>query len=52
MCLFHAGKVDVNAILGSSQNFVPGRGLRFAMAFDDQPPQIINTTRSAIGKKP
>jgi hypothetical protein len=43
MYLFHAGKVDVNAILGPTQNFVPDRGLRFALAFDDQPPQIIDT---------
>jgi hypothetical protein len=41
--LFHAGKVDVDAILGPTQNFVPGRGLRFAMAFDDQSPRIIDT---------
>jgi hypothetical protein len=43
MYLFHAGKAEVNAILGPTQNFVPGRGLRFAMAFDDQPPQIVDT---------
>ena len=43
MYLFHAGKTEVNAILGPTQNFVPGRGLRFAMAFDDQPPQVIDT---------
>jgi hypothetical protein len=43
MYLFHAGKAEVNAILGPTQNFVPGRGLRFAMAFDDQPPQTIDT---------
>jgi hypothetical protein len=43
MYLFHAGKAEVNAILGPTQNFVPGRGLRFAMAFDGQPPQIIDT---------
>jgi hypothetical protein len=43
MYLFHAGKVDVTAILGPTQNFVPGRGLRFAMSFDDQSPQIIDT---------
>jgi hypothetical protein len=42
MYLFHAGKADVNAILGPTQNFVPGRGLRFAMAFDDQSPQTID----------
>ena len=38
----HAGNAEVNAILGPTQNFVPGRGLRFAMAFDDQPPQTID----------
>jgi Glycosyl hydrolase family 115/Gylcosyl hydrolase family 115 C-terminal domain/Glycosyl hydrolase family 67 N-terminus len=43
MYLFHSGKAEINAILGPTQNFVPGRGLRFAMAFDDQPPQIIDT---------
>ncbi len=43
MYLFHAGKAEVNAILGPTQNFVPGRGLRFAMAFDDQPPQVVDT---------
>ena len=24
-------------------NFVPGRGLRYAIAFDDQPPQIVDS---------
>lgn len=43
MYLFHAGKAEVNAILGPTQNFVPGRGLRFAMAFDGQPPQTVDT---------
>ena len=43
MYLFHSGKAEVTSILGPTRNFVPGRGLRFAMAFDDQPPQIIDT---------
>ena len=42
MYLFDAGKVDVNAVLSPSLNFVPGRGLRYAVSFDDQPRQIIN----------
>ena len=42
MQLLHAGNAQVNAILGPTQNFVPDRGLRFAMAFDDQPPRIID----------
>ena len=42
MYLFHPGKVEVEAILAPSLNFVPGRGLRYAISFDDQPPQIID----------
>jgi hypothetical protein len=42
MYLFDGGSVNVEAILGPSLNFVPGRGLRFAIAFDDQPPQVID----------
>jgi hypothetical protein len=39
---FDKGKADVTAIIGPSLNFVPGRGLRFAVSFDDQPPQIVD----------
>jgi len=42
MYLFDSGSYDVQAILGPTLNFVPGRGLRFAVWFDDQPPQIID----------
>ena len=42
MYLFHPGKVEVETILAPTLNFVPGRGLRFAISFDDQPPQIID----------
>jgi hypothetical protein len=42
MYLFHAGKFEVESILAPTLNFVPGRGLRFAVSFDDQPPQIID----------
>ena len=42
MYLFHPGKVEVEAILAPTLNFVPGRGLRYAISFDDQPPQIID----------
>ena len=37
-----AGSINVEATLGPTLNFVPGRGLRFAVWFDDQPPQIID----------
>jgi Glycosyl hydrolase family 115/Gylcosyl hydrolase family 115 C-terminal domain len=42
MYLFDSGPVHVEAILAPTLNFVPGRGLRYAVSFDDQPPQIID----------
>jgi hypothetical protein len=42
MYLFNPGKVQVQTIIAPTLNFVPGRGLRFAVAFDDQPPQIVD----------
>lgn len=39
--LFGAGKVDVFATVAPTLNFVPGRGLRYAVSFDDEPPQIV-----------
>ncbi len=42
MYLFHPGELKVEAILAPTLNFVPGRGLRFAISFDDQPPQILD----------
>jgi hypothetical protein len=41
MYLFHPGEVEVEAIIDPTLNFVQGRGLRFALSFDDQPPQIV-----------
>jgi hypothetical protein len=40
--LFHAGPIEVEATLAPTLNFVPGRGLRYAISFDDQPPEIID----------
>jgi len=42
MYLFDSGTLNVQAILSPTLNFVPGRGLRFAVWFDDQPPQIVD----------
>ena len=42
MYLFNPGTVQVETILAPTLNFVPGRGLRYAIAFDDQPPQIVD----------
>jgi glycosyl hydrolase family 115 (putative glucuronidase)/glycosyl hydrolase family 115 len=33
---------EVEAILAPSLNFVPGRGLRYAVSFDDEAPQVID----------
>ena len=41
MYLFHSGKVDVNGIFGSTMNFNPERGVRYAISFDNQKPQIV-----------
>ena len=42
MYLFDPGKIEVEAMISPTLNFVPGRGLRFAISFDDQPPQIFD----------
>jgi hypothetical protein len=42
MYLFDHGPTEVEARLCPTLNFVPGRGLRFGLSFDDQPPQIID----------
>ena len=46
MYLFDPQKVEVEAILAPTLNFVPGRGLRFAIAFDDQALQIVDALAS------
>jgi Glycosyl hydrolase family 115/Gylcosyl hydrolase family 115 C-terminal domain len=40
--LFNPGKVEAEAVLGPTLNFVPGRGLRYAISFDEQPPQVVD----------
>ncbi len=42
MFLFQGGSFNVEAILAPTLNFVPGRGLRFALSFDDQQPQVVD----------
>jgi Glycosyl hydrolase family 115/Gylcosyl hydrolase family 115 C-terminal domain len=42
MYLFEPGTYQVEAILAPTLNFVPGRGLRYAISFDDQPPLIVD----------
>jgi hypothetical protein len=48
--LFKAGKVDVQATLAPTQKFKPGEGLRYAISFDDEAPQIVNIHADASEK--
>lgn len=41
MQLFHSGEVVVEAIVGATLNFIPGRSLRYAVSFDAEPPQVV-----------
>jgi Glycosyl hydrolase family 115/Gylcosyl hydrolase family 115 C-terminal domain len=40
--LFNPGSLEVNAIISPSLNIAPNRGLRFAISFDNQSPQILS----------
>lgn len=42
MYLFDSGTFNVEAILAPTLNFVPSRGLRYAISLDDQPPQVVD----------
>jgi hypothetical protein len=39
---FHSGRVEVESILAPTLNFAPGRGLRLAVSFDGEAPQVID----------
>lgn len=40
--LYDAGKFEMQAVLAPTLNFVPGRGLRFAVSIDDGPHTVID----------
>jgi hypothetical protein len=40
--LFSGGEVKVNAYMSPVQNFNKTQGLRYAISFDDEQPQIVN----------
>jgi hypothetical protein len=42
MFLFDTGKAQVESILSPTLNFVPRRGLRFAISFDNNAPEIVD----------
>ena len=37
-----SGKAEVQCILSPTLNFVPGRGVRFALSFDNEAPRVID----------
>jgi hypothetical protein len=41
MYLFSAGRCEVTATVGPTLNFIHGRPLRYAVAFDAEPPQTV-----------
>jgi len=41
MYLFSIGTFDVKAIFAPTLNFIYGRGKKYGISFDDQPPQIV-----------
>jgi hypothetical protein len=41
MYLFNSGEIEVTSIFAPTLNFVPGRGLQYAVSIDDQPPQTV-----------
>jgi hypothetical protein len=42
ICLFHEGPVSVDAYLAPTQKFLPTKGFRYGISFDDEQPQVIN----------
>jgi len=49
--LFGQGPVSVDAILGPTLNFVPGRPLRYAVAIDDEAPQVVTAVPGDFNMK-
>ena len=41
MYLFSTANIEVEAIFSPTLNFMPGRGLQYAISFDDNTPQIV-----------
>jgi hypothetical protein len=42
MYLYDSGQFDMEAVLSPTLNFVPGRGLRFAVSVDDGPRTVVD----------
>jgi Glycosyl hydrolase family 115/Gylcosyl hydrolase family 115 C-terminal domain len=44
--LFDSGAMNLQAVLAPTLNFVPGRGLRYSVAFDGQPAMMVDAWAS------
>ncbi len=42
MYLYDSGELNMEAVLAPTLNFVPGRGLRFAVSIDDEPRTMVD----------
>jgi hypothetical protein len=40
--VFNPGMLRVEAVMGPTLKFTPGGGFRYAISFDDEPPQVVN----------
>ena len=40
--VFNPGKVEINAVVAPTLNFVPGKGLRIAVSVDEEPPRMVD----------
>jgi Gylcosyl hydrolase family 115 C-terminal domain len=49
--LFEPGTVRVDAIVASTLNFMLRRGLRYAVAMDDQKPQVVDILANETQEK-
>lgn len=50
MHLFSSGNVKVHVTVAPTLKFQPGQGLRYAVAFDDEAPQVVNLHADASEK--
>jgi hypothetical protein len=41
MYLFSKGETEVNSVFSPTLNLMPGRGMQYAVSFDDQTPQVV-----------
>lgn len=49
--VFSDGPISVDAVVGPTLNFLPGRPLRYAVALDDEAPQIVTVMRGDFSPK-